>query len=639
MHVQEHKKLLRDLFLGAALRPEDMIRSAKAALGSLPILANALTTCGTKRVNVKHGHTLGATDGQTIYLMNLPIPGNRTDIDTFVLMLTLAYGLLHHEVGHINSTDFVAFRRSATGDPLTHRILGVIEDIREEHAHLRQYPAAKPYLDALNNAMFVTGHYADVGDGVPAVVALTGYLAYRCWCDYRGVGSIVLHAQQAEAVVRKLFSDRFIDRLDALLPRIRHLGDTTDAIELSQDIRNLVVAELEERKREKEEAEQANAQPDPSATPQGADDDEDQDGDQADPSATPTGDAEEDADATEEDPQDDADHADEGTDGTDDAEPAAPSQESSEDGQGDELAQIIANLEAVNAGQDIDQALGDKSDAIAKALKELADELDKGSDGTVSLAQLTDQKDVTRPSGDIKLAQTPYDMGKATAVTGQLRMKLVSEMQALTQRDVSIHDRGRKISNRHLSRIGTGDGRIFRRQSEVVEVDTAVVLVTDVSGSMTSQNRIELACQALHATTVAMAGIDGVQCAATAFPGDHVLKPFGSGALKHLENFHLAAEGWSTPLDEGVLLAHRMLLGQKVGRRMMIVLTDGEPDSKAEAELAIVAAEVAGIEVFGLGIQTDAGRDLFRHWHSITDVAELPFVLLNLVRSRLLKAA
>ncbi|MEY2161558.1 MULTISPECIES: VWA domain-containing protein [unclassified Rhodanobacter] len=637
MHVQEHKKLLRDLFLGAALRPEDMIRSAKAALGSLPILANALTTSGTKRVNVKYGHTLGATDGQTIYLMNLPIPGNQTDIDTFVLMLTLAYGLLHHEVGHINSTDFVAFRQSAMGDPLTHRILGVIEDIREEHAHLRQYPAAKPYLDALNNAMFVTGHYADVGDGVPPVVALTGYLAYRCWCDYRGVGSIVLHAQQAEAVVRKLFSDRFIDRLDALLPRIRYLGDTTDAVQLSADIRNLVVAELEERKKEKEAADQANAiaQPDPSATPQDADEDEGQDGDQADSSPSPTGDEEEEANATEEDPQDDADN----TDGTDDAEPATPSQASSDDGQGDELAQIIANLEAVNAGQDIDQALGDKSDAIAQVLKELADELDKSSEGTVSLAQAAEAKDVTQPSGDIELVHTPYDMAKATAVTGQLRMKLVSEMQALTQRDVAVRDRGRRISNRHLSRIGTGDGRIFRHQSEVVEVDTAVVLVTDVSGSMKSDNRIGTACQALHATTVAMAGIDGVQCAATAFPGNHVLKPFGSGAFKHLENFHLAAEGWSTPLDEGVLLAHRMLLGQNVGRRMMIVLTDGEPDSQAEAELAIVAAEVAGIEVFGLGIQTDAGRDLFRHWHSITDVAELPFVLLNLVRSRLLKAA
>lgn len=633
MHVQEHKKLLRDLFLGAALRPEDMIRSAKAALGSLPILANALTN-GGKQVTVKHGHTLGATDGKTIYLMDLPIPGNRTDIDTFVLMLTLAYGLLHHEVGHINSTDFVAFRKSATGDKLTHQILGVIEDIREEHAHLRQYPAAKPYLDALNNAMFVTGHYADVTENAPPIAALTGYLAYRCWCDYRGVGSIVQHAKEAEAVVRKLFSDRFIDRLDALLPRIRQLGDTTDAIELSQDIRNLVKAELEERKKEKAEADQANAQPDPSATPQDADDD----GSQAEPSPSPAGDDEDGAEVPAE-----ASQGDDETDDTeaDDTAPADPSQASSEDGQGDDgdLDQVIANLEAVNAGQDIDQALGDKSDAIAQALKELADELDKGSAGTVCLAQDAAQKDVSQPSGDLELAATPYDMGRATAVTGQLRMKLVSEMQALTQRDVSIHDRGRKISSRHLSRIGTGDGRIFRRQSEAVEVDTAVVLVTDVSGSMKNENRIGLACQALHATTVAMAGIDGVQCAATAFPGNHVLKPFGSGAFKYLENFHLAAEGWSTPLDEGVLLAHRMLLGQKVGRRMMIVLTDGEPDSKAEGELAMLAAEAAGIEVFGLGIQTDAGMGLFRHWLSITDVAELPFVLLNLVRSRLLQAA
>ncbi|MBN8924134.1 MAG: hypothetical protein BGP10_04335 [Rhodanobacter sp. 68-29] len=631
MHVQEHQKLLRDLFLGAALRPEDMIRSAKAALGSLPILANALTTTGSKRVTIQYGHQLGATDGEVIYLMDLPIPSDQTDIDTFVLMLTLAYGLLHHEVGHINGTDWTAFRASAMGDRLTHQILGVIEDIREEHAHLRQYPAAKPYLDALNNAMFVTGHYADVEDGVPPIVALTGYLAYRCWCDYRGVGSLVMHAQQAEGVVRKLFSDRFIDRLDALLPRIRYLGDTTDAIQLSQDIRNLVKAELEERKKEKEEADQANAQSDPSATAQ----DEDGDADQVPLSGSPGGDDESDDDTP-------ADPSQGKTDDTDESGTAAPSQTPGDDGQSDstvDLDQVIANLEAVDAGQDIDQALGDKSDAIAKALKELAEKLDESCEGHISLTQPAVQKDVTTPSGDLSLAATPYDMGKATAVTGQLRMKLVSEMQALTQREVSVRDKGRRISSRHLARIGTGDGRIFRHQSEVVAIDTAAVLVTDVSASMKDCHRIVLACQALHATTVAMAGIDGVQCAATAFPGNHVLKPFGSGAFKHLENFHLVADGWSTPLDEGVLLAHRMLLTQNVGRRMMIVLTDGEPDSEAEAELAILTAERAGIEVFGLGIQTDAGKGLFRHWLSITDVAELPFVLLNLVRSRLLQAA
>ncbi|KZC41153.1 hypothetical protein RHOFW510R12_00815 [Rhodanobacter sp. FW510-R12] len=626
MHVQEHKQLLRDLFLGAALRPEDMIRSAKAALGSLPILANALTTTGGKRVTIQHGHTLGATDGETIYMMDLPIPSDRTDIDTFVLMLTLAYGLLHHEIGHILGTDFVAFRESAHGDPLTHQILGVIEDIREEHAHLRHYAAAKPYLDALNNAMFVTGHYAEVEDGAPPIAALTGYLAYRCWCDYRGVGSLVLHAQQAESVVRKLFSDRFIDRMDALLPRIRYLGDTTDAIELSRDIRNLVKSELEERKKEKEEADKANAQSDPSATPQ----DQDGDTDGAEPSPSPSGD---DGSA-----EDDADGQQATTDDTEPAATPATDQKGEESGAVD-LDQVIANLEAVDAGQDIDQAFGDKSEAIAKALKELVEQLDRDSDGHVSLTQPAVQKDVTTPSGDLKLATTPYDMGKATAITGQLRMKLVSEMQALTQRDVSVRDRGRKISNRHLSRIGTGDGRIFRHQSEEVAIDTAVVIVADDSGSMKDEGRVVLACQALHATTVAMAGIDGVQCAATAFPGNHVLKPFGSGPFKHLENFHLAASGWSTPLDEGVLLAHRMLLGQNVGRRMMIVLTDGEPDSEAEAELAILTAERAGIEVFGLGIQTDAGKGLFRHWLPITDVAELPFVLLNLVRSRLLQAA
>ena len=141
--------------------------------------------------------------------------------------------------GTINGTDWTAFRASAMGDRLTHQILGVIEDIREEHAHLRQYPAAKPYLDALNNAMFVTGHYADVEDGVPPIVALTGYLAYRCWCDYRGVGSLVMHAQQAEGVDPEL---RSLEGMDSeLAVKLAEAG-----IKTRDDLADLAVDDLTE---------------------------------------------------------------------------------------------------------------------------------------------------------------------------------------------------------------------------------------------------------------------------------------------------------------------------------------------------------------------------------------------------------
>jgi len=163
MDATQARAILRNVFVGAAIRPEDMLRSCKAVLGSLPLVANALIATAGKRVNVKCGVTeLGATDGKTIGLMNLPIPRDGGDIDTFVLMLALAYGLVHHEVGHVNNSDFKTLRRASKAGAFVMHLLGIIEDVRQENVHIRRIPASRPYLDGLAAALSITGHYAPV---------------------------------------------------------------------------------------------------------------------------------------------------------------------------------------------------------------------------------------------------------------------------------------------------------------------------------------------------------------------------------------------------------------------------------------------------------------------------------------------
>ena len=93
-------------------------------------------------------------------------------------------------------------------------------------------------------------------------------------------------------------------------------------------------------------------------------------------------------------------------------------------------------------------------------------------------------------------------------------------------------------------------------------------------------------------------------------------------------------------MAEGVLLGQRLLATRDSARRILIIITDGQPDNPVvKTEVAILAAERAGIEVFGLGIATDAGRHLFRQWSMINHVTELPRTLMGLLRQRMLMAA
>lgn len=623
MQIQDHKQYLRDVFLGAALRPEDMKRSCRAVLGSLPILANTLVSELGKNVRIKHGHELGATDGETIYLMDLPVPADETDVDTFVLMLALAYGLLHHELGHIEDSDFSVVGKAQKGDPLTYRILGIIEDVREENEHIRKYGGARKYLDALNHAMFVTGHYADSKPTDAPINAFTNYLAHRAWCDHRGTHSLGSSAIAAEEVVKEMFPATLLTRLDAILPRIGSLIDTEDAYALSGQIRDLLVDEIEKAKQQQSQQPSPSGQSGQSGN---AGDDGDGDGDQSQDGQQPSSDG------------------DDGQPGSHQDDGDAPQQDGQDQdpGTGDDLAGQIAAMEAVLQGQDIDQAYGDKGDVIRAALKQIIAEVEDDGDGDCETLQMTGAAltiDVTSSTDGIELAPEPYDMGQALAVTGPLRMKLTAEMQANAHRNASIHTKGRKISNRHLARVGTGDGRIFKHLSEVIEVNTAVAFAEDISGSMQTQQRIVLSSQALYASCVALDGIDGVDCGAITFPGNQILKPFGKKARHCMDQFNLAAPGYSTPMHEGITLAHRMLLKTGRDRMVLIVNTDGEPDSRQLTQMAIETAENDGIEVYGLGIGTDAGKGLFNHWLSITEVGELPLTLMALLRQRLLRAA
>ena len=91
-----------------------------------------------------------------------------------------------------------------------------------------------------------------------------------------------------------------------------------------------------------------------------------------------------------------------------------------------------------------------------------------------------------------------------------------------------------------------------------------------------------------------------------------------------------------TPLAEALWYAARQLLLEPHARKLLLVLTDGDPDDRPAVVDIIQRCQRAGYELLGIGIQTRSVQRLFSNSRVIHDVADLKHQLLDVTRQLLL---
>jgi cobalamin biosynthesis protein CobT len=164
-----------------------------------------------------------------------------------------------------------------------------------------------------------------------------------------------------------------------------------------------------------------------------------------------------------------------------------------------------------------------------------------------------------------------------------------------------------RMDRRALCRMAVEAPNVFTRRRMTPGVDTAVLLLLDGSGSMTSLAMPTL-CLALHLTEA----IDAVRgkSAVAVFHGDEnraqlsMLKEFGEAFDARKLAYYTATT--STPLSVAILDGARLLAETPADRRILLVLTDGGCDLGQDCVKAAVAmATRRGIETAGIGIDTD----------------------------------
>ena len=590
----------------------------KTLTDALPIVAAAY---GRKfGIPVRVGGTQACTDGGVIV-----IPAIGTDPTA----RTLAWGYLAHEAAHVRYTDF-ALPRAHT--PLERFIQGVIEDIRIEGELIAVYPGTRRTLDTVVAALVADGSLPAVSETEsPSDILGNGFMALARH-RYRKQDALASQAKAADRVMRAVFQARFVHRLQGLMSEIPRLASTEASIDLARRIVGLIEEESQEQ------PPQAPTQP---TSPSEAERDAG-----CDPASDPdagNGTAQDDDDAQETSTDSPSgDNAEQGEAGE-----GEPADGASAGGDQDEEDEIGRDGRQADAGDDPDSttAGNDARRALQEALS--ATDADLPEDLFASVAQALNGQ--TRDPATLLPAAEAYlgdvHSGRMTLdrVKGQ-SAKLAARLQGLIETHTLEHSRagrrGRSLSPTHLHRAGVGDPRVFRIREQAIAPNTALHLLVDLSSSM-SAGRDAIALDAAAALALALEPVKGVSRAVTAFPSlqgqaDKVTRILAHGerTASRVGAFVQRGRG-GTPMTGALWFAAADLLARRETRKVIITLTDGQPDDVRTAADLIEHAGAAGIEMIGVGIAVDVGC-LFPIAVRIDAVADLKTALFGIAEQLLL---
>jgi len=594
---------------------------------AFPIVAAAL---GNKfGVKVSVGGEDAYTTGDRIHL-----PALDTDDSN---IKDVAWGYLAHEAAHVRFTDFGEFRNAATS-PLRKHIVNILEDIRIEKAMQEPYPGTKRTTEKVTEYLVQTDAYGFVTkdqEPHPASV-LSQFLLFRLRHDVLGQKALSSLADSAESLLEDTFPAGAITRLFGLLSDVPSLRETRDCVRLADQILRMIQEEqvkAEEQARQQSQQQQssssnAGGQSDPS-------DDADKD-DQSDDSSSGTDDSQPNQ-STQPDDADQSNTSDADDDNADQqsGQGATSSHAGADDQSQDaeQLAQILSSV--LSAGQD------DLPDDLFEAAQELLGQQPRNSyDSEVHLPQAME------PNRNPSIGNAI--LNRALSESGKIRASLQGLIQSSRYERPVNKRSGNRIDGRKLVRLSQGDSRVFERRTHKQAPNTALHLLVDASGSMNIRPNpndqlrlIDLAMDSAVALALALEGISGVNPAITRFP--HGDTDNVNPLLKHGQKVRLNASAFSaitnggTPLHTALWYAAASVMATKEDRKVIMVLTDGEPDDYDAAKSVIRRCEATGIELVGVGICIDTSH-LFDNSICINNVSDLRSELFRISKDLLLAA-
>ncbi len=497
----------------------------------------------------------------------------------------IAWGYLAHEAAHIRHTNFEMVQK-ASSKPIRKALLNIIEDVRIENELAKDYPGTRRSISQVIEYMVDTQQMCVPAQPEPAS-NLQAWLLFRLRCHYLGHKALTPLYQAVDERVRQLFPAAAMSRLSAMLTAVPSLASTGEVLKLV----DAIVAMLEDESRP---------------------------------------------------PQDESD-ADSGNDIG-----QAASNDSSSDSQTPE-ADSSAMVDAAEMG---DSDNSDQADNLRQALEASAAQFEPDTFAQVAEV-LSEQAEGHQGVTPLSLPQAEQAMLGDEAIlalsaseSAQIRARLRGMVQSSQDNRNHAKRHGLRVATHRLAASQAGESRLFIQRQPRIAPNAAVHLLVDISGSMGkpigegNRKYFHVANEAALALAMALEGIPGVVPAVSYFPGIHqevsiALLPKQS--VRHRAACFDQKPRGCTPMAQAMWFAANSLLAQKQKRKLMIVLTDGDPDDWAAAHDIVDRCRRSGFELLGIGIQTRSVEKFFPQSIVINDVKDLKRELFEVTQQLLIQ--
>lgn len=599
---------------------------SKSLAGSLPIYAQHLAELTGVKVHVEGIQAW--TDGENVY-----VPFSEDD-------LPLSFGYVAHECSHVRNTDMGCVQ-ATVATPFRKNLLNILEDIRIERLSMDQYPGTESDIRHLNRKVLLEPFRPEqVDDCPPLHVIHNGILLGGYW---------LLQEPQLEVPAKA-----YLDRMEALLG-----ADLTDQImthvkrtlmcESTTEVLELVDAIIELLPSDEEKPSDSDPKPD-----EGPDKPEDPKGNEGDSQQ-------------QDQEKDDGDGA--GGEGEDEGKPDSEQKPSA----GGESASDQSSTPDPSTGSDAggkgndspqpNQDSGKPSPEASNLREQAKSATEQDLKGLTSdvgdkAGQLLGRKAVSegiqlRPFTLDGRGKKRSDQASTRRVhlglqqSAGLRQCLNGLLQAKVDCRVRLKRQGKRIDTGRIAMMKGGETRVFRSKARAERQSASVQILLDKSSSMSTA--MEQAEAAVYAVLSALEGLplvstgamsfpnksaDGVdRCALIKSPSERLITAVSEGG------FGAMAEG-TTPLAQALWPAAVEVLRAKGERKILFVITDGEPNSGTTYAVKdfLQRCEASGIEVVGLGFggaNEFILKSLFNQYRAVGEVANLKNALFEVVREAL----
>ena len=499
----------------------------------------------------------------------------------------IAWGYLAHEAAHIRHTNFEMVQK-ASSKPIRKALLNIIEDVRIENELAKDYPGTRRSISQVIEYMVDTQQMC-VPEQLEPASNLQAWLLFRLRCHFLGQKALTPLYQAVDERVRQLFPAAAMSRLSAMLTAVPSLASTGEVLKLV----DAIVAMLEDESRPPQDESDAD----------GGDDigqDASNYSNNSSDSQTPEADSSAMGDAAE---TGDSDHSD----------------------QADNLRQA---LEASAA-----QFEPDTFAQVAEVLSEQAE----GHQGVTPLSL---------PQAEHAMLGDEAILTLSASESAQIRARLRGMVQSSQDNRNHAKRHGLRVATHRLAASQAGESRLFIQRQPRIAPNAAVHLLVDISGSMGkpigegNRKYFHVANEAALALAMALEGIPGVVPAVSYFPGIHqevsiALLPKQS--VRHRAACFDQKPRGCTPMAQAMWFAANSLLAQKQKRKLMIVLTDGDPDDWAATHDIVDRCRRSGFELLGIGIQTRSVEKFFPQSIVINDVKDLKRELFEVTQQLLIQ--